>query len=200
MLLVAALGFTAHTATAANRGHHPRPRRETHRRVKRPVAHASIIGGQIAKIGTFSWLAKTFYADAEGLYGCTGTVVAPSLILTAAHCAENTETGIVNDPSGYVVVTGNVDWAAAERQVSRVSQVIVYPYYEPSGLLEGWGDAALLVLSTPTTAAARRVALIRPGRPDACVKEFSTVTGTSGGQFRTRGMPSSCLSRAANVW
>jgi secreted trypsin-like serine protease len=85
---------------------------------------------------------------------CTGTVVGPRLILTAAHCAENIETGVLNEASGYRVVTGKDNWAAppTEKQISTVSRVIVYPFYERTGLVAGWGDAALLELSSPITA------------------------------------------------
>src|SRR5947209_486773 len=106
--------LSAHTATAARRaqarasGAHVRagvrPRAQRHRRVKGPIAHASIIGGQLAQAGTFRWMAYVIDQRREALGQCTGTVVAANLILTAAHCAENTETGVVNEPSGYTVV------------------------------------------------------------------------------------------------
>ena len=90
---------------------------------------------------------------------CSGTVVAPNLVLTAAHCAVDLETGATNEAAGYRVVTGNVDWASSERQVSDVSQVIVFPRYKasPTSTIVS-GDAALLQLSTPTTAPAIRLA------------------------------------------
>lgn len=82
---------------------------------------------------------------------CSGTVVAPNLILTAAHCAEDVQTGAVNEASGYRVVTGNVDWAAGagERQVSAVRGVLPCPCFDRS---TGVGDVALLELATPTSA------------------------------------------------
>jgi hypothetical protein len=152
------------SAPAAPGRHHDRlstnarPRGQTHHRYPNSHAsvraHASIIGGQRAQVGTFPWLTEIFYGEGRGLYACTGTVVAPNLILTAGHCAENPETGIVNNPSGYTVVTGAVNWTSPERQVSGLSKVLVYPSYERGGLLEGSGDAALLALSRSTTAPA----------------------------------------------
>jgi len=84
---------------------------------------------------------------------CSGTVVAPNLILTAGHCAENTQTGVVNEASGYRVITGNVDAAApeTERQSSEVTRVIPCPCHDRHTAV---GDVALLALSTPTTAPA----------------------------------------------
>jgi hypothetical protein len=121
------------------------------RSLRKLRAHAAIVGGKPAEKGTLPWLAWVADFRGEGLGVCTGTVVASNLILTAGHCAEDVETGAVNEPGGYRVVTGNVNWAApsTEKQVSLVSRVIVYPYYERSGPLEGWGDAALLVLAAP---------------------------------------------------
>ena len=74
--------------------------------------------------------------------------MAPNVVLTAGHCAEQMTTGVPNEPSQYSVVTGNVDWTASPRQTSGVARVIVYPGFDRSSLV---GDAALLVLSTPTS-------------------------------------------------
>lgn len=116
-------------------------------------ASASVVGGQAAEPGTFPWMA--FVVDFKGSEEeivCSGTVLAPNLVLTAAHCVVNLESGAVNEASGYRVVTGNVDWASPERQVSAVSQVIVFPHYKASATSPiAFGDAALLELSTPTT-------------------------------------------------
>jgi trypsin len=121
-----------------------------------PSAQASVVGGQVAEPGTFPWMA--FIIDFRGNEEaglCSGTVLAPNLVLTAAHCAVDLETGVANEASGYRVVTGNVDWASPERQVSEVSQVVVFPHYKASATSPiVFGDAALLVLSTPTTAPA----------------------------------------------
>ncbi len=114
-----------------------------------PFAHTSIIGGTSAADGTFPSLAYVVDVQGRDVYQCTGTVVAPSLILTAGHCAENMKSGVVNSPSGYRVVTGAVDPMSPTANVSTVLGVIVYP-----GLARRVddGDAALLVLSNPIAA------------------------------------------------
>jgi trypsin len=116
-------------------------------------AHVAVIGGRSAEPGTFPWMAYVLDFRGSEVGQCSGTVVAPDLVLTAAHCAENTQTGVVNEASGYQVTTGNVDWAApeAQRQVSAVSRVIVCSCFDRRTLV---GDVALLVLSAPTTAPA----------------------------------------------
>lgn len=117
------------------------------------MARAAIIDGSEAKEGTFPWLA--YFTDnvelGSGEEGgtCSGTVVATNLVLTAAHCVENPETGTFYKSSGYVVVTGTVEPFSRKTQASTVSRVIVYPGFTRS---TGTGDVALLVLSKPTTA------------------------------------------------
>ncbi len=129
---------------------------------RRPSAHVAVIGGQSAEPGTFPWMAYVLDFRGTGVGQCSGTVVAPNLILTAGHCAENTQTGVVNEASGYRVITGNVDAAApeTERQSSQVSRVIPCPCRDRHTAV---GDVALLVLSTPTTAPAIALASSPPG-------------------------------------
>jgi secreted trypsin-like serine protease len=114
-------------------------------------AHIAVIGGQSAQAGTFPWMAYVLDFRGNGVGQCSGTVVAPNLVMTAGHCAEDMQTGVVNEASGYRVVTGNVDWAApaTERQVSGVTRVIACPCFDRHTAV---GDVALLQLSTPTTA------------------------------------------------
>jgi secreted trypsin-like serine protease len=113
-----------------------------------PKARAAIVGGAPAEDGTYPWLAYIWRKTGEETFVCSGTVVAPNVVLTAGHCAEQLTTGVPYEPSDYVVVTGNVDWTASPRTLSGVARVIVYPGFDRSSLV---GDAALLVLSTPTS-------------------------------------------------
>jgi secreted trypsin-like serine protease len=110
-----------------------------------------IIGGSGAASG---WGFMAFVQNNEHDFLCSGTVVAPELVLTAGHCAADEITAAPYAPSGYTVYTGNVEWPLGTQ--SAVSQVIVYPGFTPvttgngSNLVDG--DAALLELSTPTAA------------------------------------------------
>jgi hypothetical protein len=105
-----------------------------------------------------------YIVDIRGNGGgqCSGTVAAPNLVLTAGHCAENLETGVPNEASGYRVVTGDVDWDAppTQRQVSGVTRVIVCSCFDRRTDI---GDVALLQLSTPTRAPAVTLASIPRG-------------------------------------
>lgn len=114
-------------------------------------ARASIVGGKTASISSYPWLAFISYDGPVEEFGCTGTVVAPRLILTAGHCVL-TGTGKVAVPSNFAVLTGTGDLReAAPERVSAVSQVLVFPGYQPARALN---DAALLVLAAPVAAPA----------------------------------------------
>jgi hypothetical protein len=118
-----------------------------------PSAHVAVIGGQPADPGTFPWMAYILDSRGNEVGQCSGTVVAPNLVLTAGHCAENMQSGVVNEASGYRVLTGNVDAGAleTEKQTSGVTRVIVCSCHDRHTAV---GDVALLQLSTPTTAPA----------------------------------------------
>jgi secreted trypsin-like serine protease len=119
----------------------------------RESAHAAVVGGQSAQLGSFPWMAYVLDFKGNTVGQCSGTVVAPNLVLTAGHCAEEVQTGALDEASGYQVMTGNVDLAAAEteRQVSGVTRVIVCGCFDRHTAV---GDVALLQLSTPTSAPA----------------------------------------------
>jgi V8-like Glu-specific endopeptidase len=146
---VAALGLAALTTAVAL------PGVATAR--SKPKAHTAIVGGADAQTGTWPWLA--FIDDnlgAEGDYNCTGTVIAPNLVLTAAHCGEDPPSGVIDNVSNFTVVTGSLDKTDTSLgQVSGVTEIIPHATEVEAGGTDGAtiiGDAALLVLATPTTA------------------------------------------------
>jgi secreted trypsin-like serine protease len=159
-----------------------------------PFAHASIIGGGPAADGTFPSLAYVLDVQGKDVFQCTGTVVAPSLVLTAGHCAENMKTGVVNKPSGYRVVTGTVDPMLPEPHVSTVLGVIVYP-----GLIRRFddGDAALLVLAAPTAAPA--ITLAASGEMNRLRAGLSAVMVGWGLTSFTQTLPTDRLQSASTV-
>ncbi|HEV7561987.1 MAG TPA: serine protease [Solirubrobacterales bacterium] len=113
-------------------------------------AKASIIGGHAASIAELPYLAYIEGEDAVTPYACTGTVVAPRVILTAGHCVEDLESGTIAPAEGFAVATGVSDLnQVTKANVSLVSQALVFPGFKPSKLQ---GDAGLLILATPTSA------------------------------------------------
>ncbi len=113
-------------------------------------AQASIIGGHSASIAEFPSLAYLIGEDATGAFSCTGTVVAPRVILTAGHCVENLEATALYPAGGFAVATGVANLKRIQTsQVSEVVQAVVFPGFTPKKL---HGDAGLLILAEPVAA------------------------------------------------
>lgn len=119
-------------------------------------ARASIIGGSPASIEQFPSLAYIEAGNQRSGFACTGTVVAPRIVLTAAHCVESVETGVFSQPAEYKVAIGvaNPKQSSADN-VFDVVATHVFPSFDP-GIIHG--DAAILVLSRPTSAPALALA------------------------------------------
>lgn len=138
-------------------------------------ATASIVGGTPGSSEEWPWAAFVLASDAKGEgFSCTGTVIAPTLVLTAAHCIEDILTGRKTPLSQYIVVTGSADVRdEGLRRLSKVKRAIVYPHFNR---FKVHGDAGLLVLATPTTMPA--IALAGPG--DAALLAADTPTWIAG--------------------
>ena len=120
------------------------------------AAVPSIVGGSSAASG---WGFMAYVTNTEVGFSCSGTVVAPRLVLTAGHCAADETTGVPYAPSGYTLWIGSPDWELGAR--SAVSRVIIDPAFTPSTAEAGHlddGDAALLELSSPTSGPTIRLA------------------------------------------
>ena len=115
-----------------------------------PSAEASIVGGHAASIAEFPSLAFIEARHGKHGFACTGTVVSPRVILTAAHCVEEIETGRMTPAADYAVATGVTGPAeAGPENVFHIAATHVFPGFDP-GIIRG--DAAILILSSPTTA------------------------------------------------
>jgi secreted trypsin-like serine protease len=160
-----------------------------------PSAHAAVIGGVPVGAGTLTSVVKILDFRGSEAGQCTGTVVAPTLVLTAGHCAENPRTGVVNRSSGYMVLTGGVEGAAVQGQVSKVFAVIVYDGFHRK---IADGDAALLVLSTPVSTPPIRLAT---GSDRSALQSGSTalIAGFGETRFDQLGPPAGLRSASTVV-
>lgn len=117
-----------------------------------PTAGASMIGGSQAAVGQFPWMAFVRRNGKHGL-SCSGSVVAPRVVLTAAHCVTNERTDALLKPNGFFAVTGASDWVL-EGETSPVVKILRFPHFSLGAPTNGYGDAALLQLAAPTVAPA----------------------------------------------
>lgn len=146
-------------------------------------AHASIIGGSIAATEEWPWAAFILALDRRGEgFSCTGTVVAPTLVLTAGHCIEDILTGQRTPRGRYIVVTGSRDVRdSSVRQVSKVLRAVPYPGFNRFKVHD---DAGLLELATPTLVPPLALA----GPSDAALLGPEMPTSIAGWGLRSGGI------------
>jgi Trypsin len=107
---------------------------------------------------------------------CTGSVIAPTIILTAAHCVFDKTTGAPIPPGAIAVAAGSVNRPA--NPPANVTTVRPDPYYNPATFQ---ADAAILILSAPVPASAIPVALATPAN-SALYEPGTSVTFTGWGE------------------
>jgi secreted trypsin-like serine protease len=137
------------------------------------LAAHGVTGGEKISVRSAPW--AVYIGDAfapDESFGCSGSIIDASHILTAAHCLFNLS-GIFTKPSRLTVVAGVSDFrrpgATDARQERRVRSMRVYPGYfsrEPPKWSDIVHDLAVLELSRPLDLSgptARSVALASPG-------------------------------------
>ncbi len=86
--------------------------------------------------------------DIDGKGFCTGALIAPDLVLTAAHCLFDRDTGLAVDPSRVEFMAGLRNGRAlAYRDVRRAMPHPAYVFDPAAGAADSGHDLALLELS-----------------------------------------------------
>jgi hypothetical protein len=116
----------------------------------------NVVGGRPAPLGKWNDTAAVLFG---GNAACTGTLIAPDLVLTAGHCM---------DRSLNAVKLGTNDWASSEGETIQVTDAIEYPNSQSTY------DVALLVLAGESSYQPRVLATgcvlensLKPGAPVA---------------------------------
>ncbi|MEZ4361048.1 MAG: trypsin-like serine protease [Kofleriaceae bacterium] len=128
-----------------------------------------IVGGTIIELSAAPW--QVSLQTAQGQHFCGGSIVAPTWIVTAAHCVEE------GAPGRVLAGTSRLS-RASTGQVRTIKRVLSYPGYVSP---EQGKDAALLELTTALdlSGAARAVRPLTAVDPAALVAPgvLATVTG-----------------------
>jgi secreted trypsin-like serine protease len=139
---------------------------------------AQIIGGGPAEEGQYPWLVGLGSAGEGSAYErqfCGGSVIAEDIVLTAAHCVEET-----TDPEELVVFSGSVDLESPDLVETSVAAVhVAEDYNDPIAMANDW---ALLKLDEPVD--------VEPiplnADPEAELETLETAGwGDTGGEFPT---------------
>jgi transmembrane serine protease 2 len=105
----------------------------------KPAILTKIVGGEVAKEDTWGWAVSI---RLRNTHICGGSLISPSLVLTAAHCFASKST-----MSGLSVTAGSQDLSIIRQQRS-ISKVYIHRNYG-NFLGVPMNDIAVLVLSSP---------------------------------------------------
>lgn len=115
------------------------------------IAGAPVVGGTTVPPGAWPDAVAVLARDAM----CTGTLIAPDVVITAGHCIET---------NPVEVVVGSVELARPGGTVIMVKKAVAYPKWQETY------DVGVLVLEHPAPVAPRAVA-------SACTAKEHLVTG-----------------------
>jgi hypothetical protein len=135
-------------------------------------AQAIVNGAMATGDGAYPWQVAVVMSDDEGDWLCGGTFVAPTLVLTAAHCVVG-DSGRIALPGELKVLSGSLDINLTT--FSQVSDVALYPGIDLSGTVPS-GDVALL-----------RIPPNAPGAPMSVVDEPEASLWDVGDRLRVTG-------------
>ncbi|MGF1427453.1 S1 family peptidase [Kitasatospora sp. LaBMicrA B282] len=113
-------------------------------------ADRRIVGGSADSTGVHPWMvavaSRTQFGDGRSGQFCGGTLVAPTKVITAAHCFYD-EQGRPTDRPGLAVVIGRTDLTNQKKgQEVPVTNVWIHPQYS---FEQNMQDVAVLTLAVP---------------------------------------------------
>ena len=109
---------------------------------------SSVLGGTNAKAGEWPDIAAVLFPDASGDEAlCTGTLVAPTVVLTAGHCYDNLDPPL---PDNVLIGTSTLA-RPKDGETIAIKQAFVYPDPDTTE------DIAVLVLAKPSSRKPRKI-------------------------------------------
>lgn len=141
-----------------------------------------IVGGTPVPDGSYRFqaalLGQTFGDDDWARQFCGGSLIAPDLVLTAAHCVDFIGNGPGDDLrlADLRVVVGRTALTSDQGQKRRAVRIQIHPSWDPD---TSRFDAAVITLADPVTGI-KPIQLVTPGS-DALERPGSTVLATGWG-------------------
>lgn len=114
-----------------------------------------IVGGRAADPGEYPWMAALYRGSDPSDGVCGGSLVRPTLVVTAAHCVlelvDDTAANVADDLLGFKmrVLLGRSTLSGPGGEVIEAKDVHRYPLGGPS-VLGGRGDIAVIELARPS--------------------------------------------------
>ncbi len=133
-----------------------------------------IIGGQPAEPGDWPWIVS-INLSSDNSVRCAGSLIHPNWVLTAAHCLDDKDNGIVKKEDLFVVVglykQSNI---GTEGEKIEIKQVLQHPDWHNADSYN-WPDIGLLELATPSKQPP--LTLITQDSPATAPGQLATVMG-----------------------
>ena len=146
----------------------------------------ALTGGTAIGIQSAPWAVLVNYGTSDTNYGCTGTIIAPSLIATSATCMY--ESGAQIPVAGLSVTTGVSNYLTPQsgdaEQTRTISAVHIHPGFDASdndNAIEP-DDVAVLTLSAPLNLGGGTEAVSLPSQGAAFPAGASATLATFGVQ------------------
>lgn len=153
----------------------------------------SVVGGGKATKGRYPWMVSLRYNDKWSQHFCGASLIAPRIVMTAAHCVmNNTGNVLATDGRAYPQVRiGGWETDGGAYEKHQVVATLPHKDYDPS---TNDYDIALLLLDKPSK---KKAVKLVASQPDPPLEEGATVRAIGWGATRENGPGSADLQEVA---